>query len=142
VSRATGAEVLIARQEEFPGATAPDLIVYAEGLLDMSWHNDVCPQYGVEQVSAAYPDVEVCLWVDWLNDERREAPGGCRYLVNVYALGTVGLAGVLGAGDDPWVVHESDDANDALHTFVSTLASVRLHLARLAPLRPPLPHVP
>lgn len=52
-------------QTEFdPSWAVPEEILKAEGLEDVSWHNDACPSF--RHVIAAVPDdrLEVRIWVD------------------------------------------------------------------------------
>jgi len=55
----------------------PAEVTQIEGILDISWHNDTCPRFGVR------PDgIGPNLWVEHPDPDRREL-GGPRFMVSV-----------------------------------------------------------
>jgi hypothetical protein len=58
-----------------PAYEVPDAIV--DTLEDLSWHNDVCPSFGVEDNDGN----GVRLWVEHPDVDQRESAFGSRYVV-------------------------------------------------------------
>jgi hypothetical protein len=109
----------------------PDVIAHAEGIEDMSWHNDVCPSFGLHvaesgdiyahtvRVWCDHPDPEESGW-----GSRGDAP---RFTVTYTADAepvTPAIVGVpcVGLDGSEWM---SDDPAEALRVFLLSLHYVR-----------------
>jgi hypothetical protein len=110
---------------------APDVIAKAEGIEDMSWHNDVCPSFGlhVAENGDEYAHT-VRVWCDHPDPEEsgwgtREGP---RFQVTYTADAEPGIVGVpcVGLDGSEWA---SDDPTDALRVFLLSLRYVRAEVA-------------
>lgn len=69
-------------QREFPTAGVPDLITQHPDLVDMSYHNDICPSFNRKGWDGTQLDVR--LWVDFVEPTDREFPERARYTVTRY----------------------------------------------------------
>lgn len=77
-------------------------------LEDHSWHNDVCPLFGLR--SPTTDEIWVAIWSDAERPEDREDPTTSRFLVILYG------------PDGPYTgcsidYHATDDLDDAITTF-------------------------
>lgn len=94
------------RSEHGEDYAVPSAIVRMGGIVDLSWHNDVCPRFCVTEDGSG-PN----LWVDHPDPERREyGPDRQRFLVTVQV-------GETESSDD-FVAHEGDDMQAAIAAFV------------------------
>lgn len=77
-------------REEFDESfDVPELIEKLEGVEDMSWHNDVCPSFGVR----GDEEWDLRIWVQHPDPEQRETYEAERYMVQ--AMGWSGGAADL-----------------------------------------------
>lgn len=68
-------------KDEFgPEYEVPQSILQLEGISDMSWHNNVCPSFGVLSPDGTH---ELCIWTDHPDPDEREVCGS-RFLVQRY----------------------------------------------------------
>jgi hypothetical protein len=81
--------------EHGSGFAIPVEVTSDPDLIDMSWHNNVCPSFACE---ADDPDEPCQLWIDRPNPDERENDGAERFTV------TDGAYECLYAGDD---IHEA-----------------------------------
>lgn len=83
------------------------------GLLDLSWHNDVCPRFALSEDGSG-PN----LWVDHVDPQQREnGPDTPRFLV-IVQMGD-------SASSDDAQVHEGNDLRDAVAAFVAAAHSFK-----------------
>lgn len=103
--------------QEFDESYAvPDCIAMAEGLVDTSWHNNVCPSFQVECSTDANGVTlihDLIIWADHPDPDQREIPSNSRFLIQMSADGMgfwqdgdgpFGYEGELFATDDETLV--------------------------------------
>lgn len=101
----------------------PAAITMAEGIQDMSWHNDACPSFG-QYVHGANDDThDVRIWVEHPDVDYRETLAA-RFMVTYHAWSNPTVPG-LEPYEDGAPIYEGDDAGEALASFMATLALVR-----------------
>lgn len=100
----------------------PSEITKAEGLVDLSWHNDACPSFGVDE----YPDDSLRIWVEMPDPIDRESESDGRFVVNYVHYGT-DPAPLPDASDGCSEIYNGNDAHDALTAFVGALRTLRAY---------------
>ena len=116
---------------EFDEAYAVPSAIAASGLLDQSWHNDVCPSFGpeTELTDPESGDVhDLRLWVEHPDEEMREI-GGARFAVTYSPWSAAAVPGIP-RGDEGDEIYSGDDLNAALRAFLVTLERIRAEIAR------------
>jgi hypothetical protein len=104
--------------EHGPEFQVPALI--SDALPDQSWHNDVCPSFGVELHEGPESDIhDLRLWVEHPDPDQRENLAGYRYAVNYHPWSNVPVAGIP-RGDEGYAVIETDDPQVALTAYWET----------------------
>ena len=68
-------------KDEFPDYDAELWI--PKGFEDGSWHNDVCPRATKILDDDEDSFIEVNIWQDYKNPNRRENPDACRYILDI-----------------------------------------------------------
>jgi hypothetical protein len=112
----------------------PDLIAMAEGIEDMSWHNDVCPSFGlhVPEAGDRYAHT-LAIWCDHPEPEESGwGPRGDHPRFTVTYQPDSDLTAVEGvpcAGSD-WTGFATEDPAEALRVFVLSLEYVRAEIRR------------
>ncbi len=82
--------------------------VRAGTLRDLSWHNDMCPSFGVTRADGTE---RANVWVDHPQPLERECAGSMRFCVSVYDE----------SGDPLGGVYEGDDVEDALRALFQAI---------------------
>lgn len=87
----------------------PAQVIAVPGIVDLSWHNDVCPRFTFTSDGSG-PN----LWVDHPNpDEREYGPGRARFLVKVQV-------DEIESSDD-YDAYEGDDLAEAIRVLQAQL---------------------
>jgi hypothetical protein len=100
----------------------PDAIAQAEGIEDLSWHNDVCPSFGLHVAEGDEPYAHtVRIWCDHPDPEQsgwgtRDCP---RFQV-AYEADASAIAGVPCG-----VEWSTDDPDEAVRVLLASLEHVR-----------------
>ena len=104
----------------------PELISRAEGIEDMSWHNDANPSFG-RHVPAEGDEYahELRIWVEHPDPAERNE-GAARYEVAYYC-NTTDPVPEFGECAS---LHEGEDALEALKVFMTALTRTYVHVGR------------
>jgi hypothetical protein len=94
--------------EHGPDFAVPAEILQIEGIVDLSWHNDVCPHFGVNDEGTG-----PTIWADHPNPDLREMCPTPRFLVR-FCVDEVESA-------DDIVLYHGDDLNAAVEAFLTGL---------------------
>lgn len=98
----------------------PANILAAAGLVDQSWHNDICPCF-------CWPwddQQDLRLWVDHPDNDQREMPGGKRFMVG---------RGYDGGHPNKFEQFDTDDLNEALAKMKEWAPPVPKPLTKVLP---------
>lgn len=93
----------------------PAEILAIEGIVDLSWHNDTCPRFGVHDEGFG-PN----LWVDHPNPDKREMCPTPRFLVRRQV-------GEVDSADDI-VLYHGDDMHAAIEAFRKGLPTALIEM--------------
>lgn len=110
------------------------IILNAEGIYDKSWHNDVCPSFGMNLnvLGGSGDSLELSLWCEVDDPEQREAGEG-KYTVTITPWGELEQDVLIAAGIPIGPCGESigttDDPREALNMLAQALTNTRAALA-------------
>ncbi len=107
------------RTEQGEQFAVPDCVSKAEGIRDLSWHNDTCPSFGMYLED---PPVELRIWAEHPDPDLRESLSEHRFIVIANSHGDAGdelitEAGIPHAGRSEFG-HGTDDAAEAVLVFM------------------------
>lgn len=102
--------------------------IEAAGLVDTSWHNDVCPSFAITLEDPVTHDIhDLRLWVEHTDPERREYEGP-RYAINYQPWSSEPVPGVQVS--DEGDLYRGDDLDEALAAYREAADRIRTELAR------------
>jgi hypothetical protein len=109
----------------------PDEIAKAEGIDDLSWHNDVAPTFGKYVAEHGQPCAHVLrIWVDHVDPNEsgwgERPPSVPRYWISYESDDPVDGIDTVDTMDDVWA---GDDPVEAVAWFVDTLVELRRKVA-------------
>lgn len=100
----------------------PTTITQAEGIEDLSWHNDACPSFGRYVEGPTGDSHDLRIWCEHPDEDQRET--GCARFFVGYQPWSNEPVPELEQFADGAPIYEGDDAAEALAIFMAALAKV------------------